>query len=102
MLDFTVKLLQVVSSLTHPSNVNSKRGLQRVQNVHVHVCTVRKGKYIRKKKLRSVAFKTEKCKQAINTVFYTKWENVPTAEFGMISAETACWDRERKKQNFKI
>jgi hypothetical protein len=23
-------------------------------------------------------------------------ENIPTAEFGMISAETACWDTERK------
>jgi hypothetical protein len=23
-------------------------------------------------------------------------ENFPTAEFGMISAETACWDIERK------
>jgi hypothetical protein len=23
-------------------------------------------------------------------------ENIPTAEFGMISAETACWDIERK------
>jgi hypothetical protein len=23
-------------------------------------------------------------------------ENIPTAEFGMISAETACWDMERK------
>ncbi len=43
-----LKLLKVVSSLTHPSNVKSKRGLQRVQ--HVHVCIVRKGKYIRKKK----------------------------------------------------
>ncbi len=77
----------MVSSLTHPSTVISKRGLQRV-------CTVRKGKYIREKKLRSVAFKKEDCKQAIN--IYTKWENIPTAEFGMISAETACWDRERK------
>jgi hypothetical protein len=24
------------------------------------------------------------------------WENIPTAEFGNISAETACWDIERK------
>jgi hypothetical protein len=24
------------------------------------------------------------------------WEDIPTAEFGMISAETACWDIERK------
>jgi hypothetical protein len=23
-------------------------------------------------------------------------ENIPTAEFGMVSAETACWDIERK------
>jgi hypothetical protein len=23
-------------------------------------------------------------------------ENIPTAEFGMISTETACWDIERK------
>jgi hypothetical protein len=23
-------------------------------------------------------------------------ENIPTDEFGMISAETACWDMERK------
>jgi hypothetical protein len=23
-------------------------------------------------------------------------ENIPTAEFGMISAETACWDMEGK------
>jgi hypothetical protein len=23
-------------------------------------------------------------------------ENIPTAEFGMISAETACWDIDRK------
>jgi hypothetical protein len=27
-------------------------------------------------------------------------ENIPTAECGMISAETAGWDIERKKQNF--
>ncbi len=27
-------------------------------------------------------------------------ENIPTAEFGMIWAETACWDKERKQQNF--
>jgi hypothetical protein len=27
-------------------------------------------------------------------------ENIPTAEFGMISAETACWDVERKQPNF--
>jgi hypothetical protein len=27
-------------------------------------------------------------------------ENIPTAEFGMISTETACWDIERKKPNF--
>jgi hypothetical protein len=45
-------------------------------------CTVRKGKYKRKKKLRSVSFKTE--------------DNVPTAEFGMMSPETAFWARERK------
>jgi hypothetical protein len=25
-------------------------------------------------------------------------ENIPTAEFGMISAETACWDIHRKKR----
>jgi hypothetical protein len=24
------------------------------------------------------------------------WENIPTAEFGMISAETTCWDIKRK------
>jgi hypothetical protein len=24
------------------------------------------------------------------------WENIPTAEFGMISEETACWDIDRK------
>jgi hypothetical protein len=44
------KLLKVVSSLTHPSNVNSEnneRGLQRVQQVYV--CAVRKGKYIEKR-----------------------------------------------------
>jgi hypothetical protein len=23
-------------------------------------------------------------------------ENIPTAEFGILSAETACWDKERK------
>jgi hypothetical protein len=27
-------------------------------------------------------------------------ENIPAAEFGMILAETACWDIERKKPNF--
>jgi hypothetical protein len=27
-------------------------------------------------------------------------ENIPTAEFGMISAEAACWDMERKEPNF--
>jgi hypothetical protein len=26
-------------------------------------------------------------------------ENIPTAEFGIIWAETACWDIERKKPN---
>jgi hypothetical protein len=88
---YQLKLLKVVSSLTHPSNVNSKRGLQRVQ--HVHVCIVRKGKYIRKKKpalhlkrrLRT-SYKylilTEKIFQQLN--------------LEMIPAETACWDRERK------
>ncbi len=54
-----------------------------------------KEKYIRKKKLRSVAYKKEYCKQAIQ-IFNTKWENFPAVEFGMISAETACWDKERK------
>ncbi len=58
-----LKSLNAVSYLTHPSNVNSKRGLQRVQ--YVHVCTVRNGKYIRKKKP-SVAFKKEDFKQAIH------------------------------------
>jgi hypothetical protein len=28
-------------------------------------------------------------------------ENIPTAEFGLISAETACWDIEREKPNFQ-
>ncbi len=29
-------------------------------------------------------------------------ENIPTAEFGMISIEeTACWDMERKQPNFQ-
>jgi hypothetical protein len=27
-------------------------------------------------------------------------ENIPTSQFGIISAETACWDIERKKPNF--
>jgi hypothetical protein len=27
-------------------------------------------------------------------------ENIPTAEFRMVSAETACWGIERKKPNF--
>jgi hypothetical protein len=27
-------------------------------------------------------------------------ENIPTAELGIISAETACWGIERKYQNF--
>jgi hypothetical protein len=27
-------------------------------------------------------------------------ENIPTAEIGMILAETACWDIVRKLQNF--
>jgi hypothetical protein len=66
--------------------------LQRVQ--HLRVYTVRQGPYIRKKKLRSLAFKKEDCKQA--KIFNTKRENIPIAEFGIISAETACWDRGRK------
>jgi hypothetical protein len=57
----------MVFSLTHPSNVNSKIRLQRVQRIHV--CTVRKGKYIGKKKLRSFVFKKEVCKEALN-VYY--------------------------------
>ncbi len=71
-------MLKVVSSLTHPSNVNCKRGLERVQ--HVYVCTVRKGKYIRKKKLeKKYLIPSEKI-----------------AEFGILLAEIACWDREGK------
>jgi hypothetical protein len=27
-------------------------------------------------------------------------EYIPTAEFGMVSAETACWEIDRKKPNF--
>jgi hypothetical protein len=27
-------------------------------------------------------------------------ENIPTYEFGLISAEIACWDIERKKSHF--
>jgi hypothetical protein len=27
-------------------------------------------------------------------------ENIPTAEFGMISADTSCWEIERKEPNF--
>jgi hypothetical protein len=27
-------------------------------------------------------------------------ENIPTAEFGMMSEETACWDEERKIAKF--
>jgi hypothetical protein len=33
---------------------------------------------------------------AFDFVPYVFGENIPTAEFGMISVETACWDRERK------
>ncbi len=29
-------------------------------------------------------------------------ENIPTAEFGMVSAETACWDIKRKLAKFLI
>ncbi len=28
------------------------------------------------------------------------FQGAPTVEFGMISAETACWDFDRKKTNF--
>ncbi len=28
------------------------------------------------------------------------WENIPTAEFGMISAETDCWDIRKKIVKF--
>jgi hypothetical protein len=28
------------------------------------------------------------------------WENIPTAEFGMESVETACWNIERKYKYF--
>jgi hypothetical protein len=60
-------------------NVNSKRRLQRMQNV-------RKGKNIRKKRhLAAFVF--------VPSVFGEKF---PTAEFRMISAETSCWEIERK------
>jgi hypothetical protein len=36
-----------------------------------------------------------------NTARRRTYCNIPTAEFGMISAETACWDIERKCQIFK-
>ncbi len=82
----------MVSSLIHPSNVNSKRGLQQVQ--HVHIRTVRKRKYIRKNNYAALHLK----KKTANKLYLvnTKWENILIAEFGMVSAETACWDRERK------
>ncbi len=61
-------------------NVNSKRRLQRIQNVQ-------EGKRHPKKETSSCLF-----------LLFLR-ETFPTAEFWMISAETSCWEIERKLPN---
>jgi hypothetical protein len=60
-------------------NLNSKRRLQKIQNVQ-------EGK--RHKKMRRLA--------AFVFVPFVFGEKIPKAEYGMISSKTDCWDIERK------
>jgi hypothetical protein len=64
------------------ANVNSKRRLQRIQNVKMY----RRRKDIRKKRYLA----------ALVYVPSVLGEKFPTAEFCMSSAVTSCWEVERK------
>jgi hypothetical protein len=79
-LDFSAIPVSISSTSRQTwQNVNSKIRLHRIQNVQ-------EGKRHQKKE-------TSSCFCLCSFCFGEKF---PTAEFGMISAETSCWEIERK------